>query len=295
MAQVISFINYKGGVGKTTMAVEIAATLAKRHNFKVLLVDLDPQTNATFYLMPGDSRAEDSWKNWVDSNGSLKSVLDAAIREEPYDVAQAIMPDLHGCIDLLPSHLDLLTVDLEIAAKWGVQSPESRVIIKRYLDPVIAEKGYEFVVIDCPPNLNLVTQNALMMSDSYVVVCLPEYLSVRGIALIEDRVEKMMDQINGHIRRFGIQPLPGPALRGIIFNRVRYQSGGTIDQSNWMRQVRAGYSEVTFDNFVAETGRIAEASIRGPITFSGMSPDRPYVQEFLDVAEEFFDKVVQGK
>ena len=179
--------------------------------------------------------------------------------------------------------------------KWGVQSPESRVIIKRYLEPVIAEKGYDFVVIDCPPNLNLVTQNALMMSDSYVVVCLPEYLSVRGIALIEDRVEKMMDQINGHIRRFGIQPLPGPALRGIIFNRVRYQSGGTIDQSNWMRQVRSGYAEVTFDNFVSETVQLAEASYRGPITFSNRAQAQDYVNRLLAVAEEFFDKVVQGK
>lgn len=294
MAQVISFINYKGGVGKTTMAVEIAATLANKHGFKVLIVDLDPQTNASFYLMTGDN-PEVPWQNWAESKGSLKSLLEAAIREEPYDVAQAIMSDLHGCLDLLPSHFDLLTVDLEIAAKWGVQSPESRVIIKRYLEPVIAEKGYDFVVIDCPPNLNLVTQNALMMSDSYVVVCLPEYLSVRGIALIEDRVEKMMDQINGHIRRFGIQPLPGPALRGIIFNRVRYQSGGTIDQSNWMRQVRSGYAEVTFDNFVSETVQLAEASYRGPITFSNRAQAQDYVNRLLAVAEEFFDKVVQGK
>lgn len=289
MAQVISFINYKGGVGKTTMAVEIAATLANKHGFKVLIVDTDPQTNASFYLMPGDN-PEISWQNWVDSNGSLKSVLEAAIREEPYDAAQAIMPDLHGCLDLLPSHLDLLTVDLEIAAKWGVQSPESRVIIKRYLEPVIAEKGYDFVVIDCPPNLNLVTQNALMMSDSYAVVCLPEYLSARGIDLIERQVRNMMDHINEHIRRFGVQPLPGPALRGIIFNRVRRR---VIDQQNWMAQVRAKYPDVTFAREVTETVRAAEASFRGPITFSGRSQDRDYVAQLLAVAEEFFDKVVQ--
>lgn len=288
MAQVISFINYKGGVGKTTMAVEIAATLASKHQFKVLIVDLDPQTNASFYLMPGEN-PEEPWQKWVDSNGSLKSVLDAAIREEPCDVSRSIMPDLHGCLDLLPSHLDLLTVDLEIAAKWGVQSPESRVIIKRYLEPVIAEKGYDFVVIDCPPNLNLVTQNALMMSDSYVVVCLPEYLSVRGIALIETRIENMMTQINDHIGRFGVQPLPGPILRGIIFNRVRLR---VIDQQNWMAQVRTLYPDVTFDKVVRETVQMAEASYRGPITFSGASPARPYVQEFLDIAEEFFDKIV---
>ena len=74
MTQVISFINYKGGVGKTTMAVEIAATLASKYQFKVLIVDLDPQTNASFYLMTGEN-PEEPWQKWVDSNGSLKSVL----------------------------------------------------------------------------------------------------------------------------------------------------------------------------------------------------------------------------
>ena len=255
MAQVISFINYKGGVGKTTMAVEIAATLASKHQFKVLIVDLDPQTNASFYLV-----GERDWESWVKANGSLKDIFESAIQETDFDVSQVIKEDLYGCLDLLPSHLDLLTVDLEIAAKWGVQSPESRVIIKRYLEPVIAEKGYDFVVIDCPPNLNLVTQNALMMSDSYVVVCLPEYFSVRGIDLIKTQVFSMMEQINSNLRRFGAHPVPGPIMRGIIFNRVRYRSGGTIAQDNWMRQMRQTYPELVFANFVAETVRIAEAS-----------------------------------
>ena len=290
MAQVISFINYKGGVGKTTMAVEIAATLADKHGFKVLIVDLDPQTNASFYLV-----TEQEWEDQVNTNGSLKDVFESAIRGSEFDASQVIMKGLYGCLDLLPSHLDLLPVDLELAARWGAQSSDAKLIIKDSLTPVIDEQGYDFVIIDCPPNLNLMTQNALMMSDSYVVVCLPEYLSVRGIALIEDRVEKMMDQINGYIRRFGVQPLPGPALRGIIFNRVRYQTGGTIAQSNWMRQVREKYPKVTFDKFVGETGQVAEASFRGPITFSNRAQAQSYVSRLLAVAEEFFDKVVQSK
>ena len=288
MAQVISFINYKGGVGKTTMAVEIAATLAKRHNFKVLLVDLDPQTNASFYLV-----SEDEWENWVGENGSLKDVFDAAIQETDFDASKVIMTGLHDCIDLLPSHLDLLPVDLQLAAKWGAQSSEAKLIIRDRLTPVVANQGYDFVVIDCPPNLNLATQNALMMSDSYVVVCLPEYFSVRGIGLIETQIANMMGQINSNLLRFGAHPVPGPTMRGIIFNRVRYRSGGTIDQENWMRQVRIRYPEVSFDKFVAETVRIAEASYRGPITFSDRAQDRAYAGALLEVAEEFFDKVVQ--
>ena len=99
-------------------------------------------------------------------------------------------------------------------------------IMRDRLSPVITERGYDFVIIDCPPNMNLLTQNALMLSDSYVVVCLPEYLSVRGIALIEDQIQKMMSQVNGNLERFGAPSVPGPVRRGIIFNRVRYVTGG---------------------------------------------------------------------
>ena len=288
MARIVSFINYKGGVGKTTIAVETAATLAKQHGFKVLVIDLDPQTNASFYLV-----TEDDWDNWVESKGSLKDIFQTAINEQPFDVASVIMEDLYGCIDLLPSHLDLLPVDLELAAKWGAQSSEAKMIIKDRLEAVINEREYDFVVIDCPPNLNLVTQNALMLSDSYVVVCLPEYFSVRGIGLIETQISKMMDQINNNLVRFGADPVAGPTRRGIIFNRIKYVTGGTIAQQNWMAQVRRAYPNVTFDNFVAETVRVAEASYTGPITFSRLAGDRPYVNQLLKVAEEFFDKVVQ--
>ena len=286
--QVVSFINYKGGVGKTTLAVETATTLAQKHGFKVLVVDLDPQTNASFYLV-----SEEHWEEWAESNGSLKDIFNAAISDQSFDASSVIIENLFNCIDLLPSHLDLLPVDLDLAAKWGAQSSEAKMIIKDRLGPVIREREYDFVVIDCPPNLNLVTQNALMMSDAYVVVCLPEYFSVRGIGLIETQIDKMMDQVNNNLVRFGANPVSGPVMRGIIFNRVRTVSGGTIAQENWMTQVRRAYPAVTFDNFVSNSVRLAEASHDGPITLSHLSGDQQYVGQLLSVAEEFFDKVVQ--
>ena len=80
-------------------------------------------------------------------------------------------------------------------------------------------------------------------------------------------------------------------MRGIIFNRLRTRSGGTIDQENWRQQVRQQYPSVTFDNFVSESVRMSEASYKGPITFSVRPPDQTYVNQLLAVAQEFFDKV----
>ncbi len=223
----------------------------------------------------------------------MKDIFQAAINEQDIDVGELIMKNRYDCIDLLPSHLDLLPVDLDLAAKWGAQSSEAKMIIRDNLGPVIERHGYDFVVIDCPPNLNLVTQNALMLSDSYVVVCLPEYFSVRGIGLIETQIHNMIGQVNKNLSRFGASQITGPIMRGIIFNRIRYRSGGTIAQENWMSAVRRIHPSVTFDNFVAETVRIAEASNEGPITFSDRTGDKPYVEQLIRVAEEFFDKVVR--
>ena len=289
MAQIISFINYKGGVGKTTMSVEIAATLAKE-GFNVLIVDLDPQTNASFYLVD-----EDKWEEWVGTQGSLKDIFEAAIGERDFDCTNVIMKVYdQQSLYLLPSHLDLLSIDLELAAKWGAQSSEAKMIIKDMLVPAVEREDYDFVIVDCPPNLNLVTQNALMFSDSYIVVCLPEYFSVRGIGLIETQIGRMMDQVNANLRRFGADSVPGPQMGGIIFNRLRTRQGGTIAQQNWMTQVRTQYGGVVFDNFVAETVRVAEASYRGPITFSDSATDRQYREDLSKVAHEFFDRVVRN-
>ena len=133
-----------------------------------------------------------------------------------------------------------------------------------------------------------------MLSDSYVVICLPEYFSIRGIGLIETQISQMMGQINKNLERFGADPVTGPVMRGIIFNRIKYVTGGTIDQQNWITQVRRLYPHLTFDNFVAESVKVAEASYRGPIALSGRSIDQAYVDELQRVAEEFFDKVVDA-
>ena len=139
--------------------------------------------------------------------------------------------------------------------------------------------------------MNLLTQNALMLSDSYVVVCLPEYLSVRGITLIQEQISQMMEAVNNNLTRFGASSVLGPVMRGIIFNRVRYVSGGTISQENYMQQVRRVYPGLAFENFVAESVRVAEASATTPITFSNRVRDQAYVGQLEKVPRNFSTKL----
>ena len=121
MARVISFINFKGGVGKTTCTVEIAVCLARYHTKRVLLIDLDPQTNATFYLLE-----QPFWMEWVERQGSLKDLFEDFIAHRyTFRIDRAIVQNVAAGglavegLDLLPSHLSLVTIDERLAGISG--------------------------------------------------------------------------------------------------------------------------------------------------------------------------------
>src|SRR5258708_5690917 len=160
MTEIITILNFKGGVGKTTCSVEISAALAKRFGRRTLLVDLDPQASATFYVME-----QDHWRSWKDLKGSTYDLFNQ--RERTFPIRNAIVHDVlqnkssvFG-FDLLPSNPDLVDVDLRLADFVG------HTILQRYLDDV--RDDYDYIICDCPPNFNPVTKNSLWASDSYVI------------------------------------------------------------------------------------------------------------------------------
>jgi chromosome partitioning protein len=203
-AKVIAFVNMKGGVGKTTCAVNLAAYLARDHQKKVLLVDLDPQTNASFSLM-----SDEAWMKWAEEHGTMAELLEVEGRrkqEEPVKLADCIVrgvrPEL-PTLDLLPSHLKLTFLDLDLAARPGRER-----IFARKLEKVLPE--YDLVICDCPPNLQTATQTALYASDHYLVPMQPDFLSSIGLGLLQDRLAYLRKELEFRI-----------SCLGVIFSRVR--------------------------------------------------------------------------
>lgn len=294
MATIVSFINYKGGVGKTTLSVEMAASLAYHKNKRVLLADLDPQTNATFYLMTAES-----WEKWAQENGTLKNVFSAATSEPPqeFDLHNAICRNLithprTGAavhLDLLPSHLELMTADMDLAMRFGAKGFEGRRILRAAFDKVKDE--YDYIICDCPPNLNLITQNAILASDAMMVVAMPEYLSTLGISEIENAVKRVVDDVNRSIQGFG--EIKGPVMKGIIFNRVSTQTGGTSYERNVMARVKDKWKGLVFDNFISRSNKVAESAepTKSPISISGYAADRVYENQLKECASEFIKRL----
>jgi len=203
-ATVISLVNMKGGVGKTTVAVNLAAYLARDHQKKVLLVDLDPQTNASLSFMP-----ENAWAQWTEQHGSIAQVFELDARrknEEPVKLADCIIrgvvPAIPG-LDLLPGHLRLTFLDLDLAARPGRER-----ILTRKLAKVLDD--YDLILCDCPPNLQTATQNALYASDWFLVPMQPDFLSSIGLSLLLDRLAYLKAELEFKNK-----------CLGVVFSRVR--------------------------------------------------------------------------
>jgi len=294
MATVVSFINYKGGVGKTTVAVEMAASLAYHKKKRVLLADLDPQTNATFYLMP-----EEAWEEWAKEHGTLKNIFASATSDPPeeFDLHKAIRTNfvLHQrtnevvSLHLLPSHLELMMADMDLAMRFGAKGFEGRKILRAAFEKVKDE--YDYIICDCPPNLNLITQNAILASDALMIVAMPEYLSTLGISEIEKAVKRLVEEVNHSIKGFGV--VKGPVMKGIIFNRVRNRSGGTVHQEAIMDRVRQKWPDIAFVPFISQSDKVAQSSepSKSPIAISGYAADRVYENQLKECATEFIRRI----
>ncbi len=237
MARVVSFINYKGGVGKTTTTYHIGCSLAGHHQKRVLLIDIDPQTNLTFLCAPVES-----WQQFKKRNGTIADVYRRFTEKRALDVKRCVWrapvevvggrARIEG-LDLLPCDIDLIGEDIGSGVINGAfpnvealkRNAKAYLRDHGFLKAVIKEieDNYDYVLVDCPPNLYLMTQNALVASDAYVITAVPDHLSTIGLSILNqkvDRIGKLME--SAHI--FAAEA-PSTrqiaALGGVIFVKVR--------------------------------------------------------------------------
>ena len=207
MPTTVAFINLKGGVAKTTTAVATAQILSGVHRRKVLLIDLDPQTNATVLLV-GEAR----WKKLNEAGATVAQLFRDAIDDpmNPRFDPQVAIQHRVGAVDevrsvsLLPSSLDLIPIQDELATmpmgQFRARTPID--ILYRAIRSELDK--YDFILIDCPPSLGLITLNGLRFADGYVIPTIPDVLSTYGIPQIMNRVAEFGKEIAAPIEPLGI-------------------------------------------------------------------------------------------
>jgi chromosome partitioning protein len=248
MTHVLSTINLKGGVAKTTTTVALAETYSAEFGKRVLVIDLDPQTNATTMLI-----GEDKWHTLNAKEHTLarlfkdaldpeekKFDLDATLQRKVSDVTAA------RTIDLLPSSLDLIDVQDQLintpVGKYGAVRPFD--ILWRATKQLIED--YDIVLVDCPPNLGKITQNGLRISQSYIIPTIPDHLSTYGIPQIVTRVSDFSEEIGEEI-----EPL------GIVITKYQVQSTVHI---NVLKSLRASKDAPVFDTMIRQANDVAAAA-----------------------------------
>ena len=204
-AKVISFINLKGGVAKTTTTVGTATVLAGEYKKRVLVVDLDPQTNCTTMLI-----GEDKWKELNCEGHTLASLFkDAVNGENNFNLEKTLQRNVSEIrdvinLDLIPSSIDMIDIQDSLVniPQGRFYSTNPTEIIKRAIKPII--HNYDYVLIDCPPNMGLITLNGLRISDGYIIPTIPDVLSTYGIPQIISRVKDFSANIGEDIICYGI-------------------------------------------------------------------------------------------
>ena len=204
--RVISFINEKGGVAKTTTTVGVATVLAGAMGKKVLVIDLDPQTNCTTILIGGNK-----WKELDEKGNTLYTLFYDALdpmNRFDFNINNTLQKGVSAIdevktLDLLPSSRKLSDIQDKILSVSGTGNNPYE-ILKNGIESVI--KKYDYVFIDCPANINAITLNGLRISDAYIIPVIPEPLSVDGIPQIITQIKKFSKQMRRDIKCLGIVP-----------------------------------------------------------------------------------------
>lgn len=253
MGKVIAIANQKGGVGKTTTAINLAASLAVLEK-KVLIIDADPQANTTSGLnfSPEDDRERTLYQVMVDN----LEVTDALIQTE--------IANLH----MIPSHINLVGVEIEL-----VNAPARESVLKNALAKI--RNNYDYIIIDCSPSLGLITVNSLTAADSVMIPVQPEFFALEGLGKLLQTIRLVQAGPNREL-----------TIEGFV---VTMFDGRTKVHNQVLGQLKEHFGSMVFDTIIQRNIRLSEAPSHGkPIILYDVICNG--TTNYLNLAKEVLEK-----
>ncbi|MCI1675497.1 MAG: AAA family ATPase [Ancrocorticia sp.] len=248
-ARVIAMSNQKGGVGKTTTTINLAAALAE-YGRKVLVIDFDPQGAASAGL-------------GVNAREMDRTIYNELIAAKP-DITKIIVPTGVPNLDIAPANIDLSAAEIVLINEVAREQALSRV-----LRPVM--DVYDLIIIDCQPSLGLLTVNALTAAHGVIIPLEAEYFAMRGVALLTEQIDRVQDRLNPRLQ-----------LDGVLLTMIDLR---TLHSREVMASVREGFGDKVYSTYIARTVKFPDATIAAqPIT--QYAPNHPGAQAYRRLARE---------
>ena len=254
MGKIISIVNQKGGVGKTTTAVNLAASLGVLEK-KILLIDADPQANATSAI--GVNLME------KENQKTIYEVIENTIKIDK-TILKTDSPNLY----MIPSSIDLVGAEIEL-----VNHPEREHMLNKQLQ--LIKEDYDFIIIDCPPSLGLITINCLCTSDSIIIPIQCEYFALEGLGKLMNTIRQIQNLHNENLSIDGL-------LLTMYNSRLRLSN-------NVIEEVKMHFGEIVFDTIIQRNVRLSEATGYGTSIIKYDAHCRGAIN-YLNLAKEFIKK-----
>ncbi|MFC6999372.1 ParA family protein [Rufibacter roseus] len=252
MGKIIAVANQKGGVGKTTSAINLAASLAALE-FRTLLVDADPQANATSGIGFDPNNIEKSiYQCMVDGTG-----VDEIILTSPIDY-----------LDLIPSHIDLVGAEVEM-----INLPNREEKMKQVLAPL--KEKYDFIIIDCSPSLGLITVNSLTAADSVIIPVQCEYFALEGLGKLLNTIKIIQSRLN-----------PDLEIEGLLLTMydVRLRLSNQV-----VEEVKTHFQQMVFDTIIPRNVKLSESPSFGVPAILHDAESKGAIS-YLNLAREIVEK-----